>query len=144
MWDRLGHWLKRASGETAPGTERHLALAVVMAEAARADFERSPVELATIARALTDAFGMAAAEAEALVDEAVRRADSAISMHEFVGTLNRELDADGKARLIGWLWRIANADGRIDAQEEGMIRRMADLLYVPHSVLVQQRLATLD
>jgi uncharacterized tellurite resistance protein B-like protein len=38
------------------------------------------------------------------------------------------------------LWRLAWADGRVDPQEEALIRRLADLLFVPHGVFVQEKL----
>jgi len=140
MWGKLGDWLKRAPRAKAAGVDRHLALAVLMVEAARADFERSPEELALIRETLVSSMSMSLADAEALLQKAVTKSDAAISLYEFVAVLNDELDAGEKEQLIGWLWQIAHADGRVDPQEEGMIRRMAELLYVPHSALVRQRL----
>lgn len=140
MWNRLASWLDRAPRSMATGSDRRIATAVLMVEAARADFDRSPQELNLVRDTLAAAFDMPADEAGRLVSEAVSQSERAISLHGFVSELNRELDASDKANLIGWLWQIAHADGRVDVQEEAMIRRMADLLYVPHSVLVRQRI----
>lgn len=143
MWSKLGDWLKRAPRAKVTDVDRHLALAVLMVEAARADFERSPAELALIRDTLAASLSLSAAEAEELLQKAVTKSETAISLYEFVSVLNDELDADEKEQLIGWLWQIAHADGRLDPQEEGLIRRMAELLYVPHGAMVRQRLESI-
>ena len=121
--------------------DRHLAMAVLLLETARADFERSPAELDTIRQQLGAAFGLDAAQTEALLTRAAESAGAAVSLHEFVSTLNTELDADGKRELLGWLWQVALADGRIEPREESLIRQLADLLFVPHADFVRTRIA---
>jgi len=124
-----------------PAVDRHLAMAVLLLETARADFERDPAELALIREQLAKAFSLDAAQTEALLARAQQSAGAAVSLHDFVSTLNAELDADGKRQLLGWLWQVALADGRIEPREEGFIRQLADLLFVPHADFVRTRLA---
>ena len=38
------------------------------------------------------------------------------------------------------LWRVAFADGRIDKYEEHLVRKAADLLYVPHRHFIRAKL----
>nr|WP_245586186.1 TerB family tellurite resistance protein [Solimonas soli] len=121
--------------------DRHLAMAVLLLETARADFERSPAELQLIREQLGRAFQLDAAQTEALLARASESAGAAVSLHEFVSALNAELDADGKRELLGWLWQVALADGRIEPREEGLIRQLAELLFVPHADFVRTRLA---
>jgi uncharacterized tellurite resistance protein B-like protein len=120
--------------------DRHLAMAVLLLETARADFERSPAELQLIRDQLGKAFALDDAQAEALLARALESAGSAVSLHQFIATLNAELDADGKRELLVWLWQVALADGRIEPREEGLIRQLADLLFVPHSDFVRTRM----
>jgi uncharacterized tellurite resistance protein B-like protein len=120
--------------------DRHLAMAVLLLETARADFERSPAELRLIRDQLGKAFALDDAQAEALLARALESAGSAVSLHQFIATLNAELDADGKRELLVWLWQVALADGRIEPREEGLIRQLADLLFVPHSDFVRTRM----
>ena len=42
------------------------------------------------------------------------------------------LDAAQKKRIVELLWLVAFADGRKDAHEEHLVRRIAGLLHVPH------------
>ena len=43
--------------------------------------------------------------------------------------------------LIEQLWGIVYADGVIDKYEEAAIRKVSELLYVPHSAFVKAKLA---
>ncbi len=124
-----------------PAIDRHLAMAVLLLETARADFERSPQELTLIREQLAHAFGLEAAEADALIRRAADSAGAAVSLHDFVAALNAELDTAGKRELLVWLWQVALADGRIEPREEALIRQLADLLFVPHADFVRTRLA---
>lgn len=138
-------FLRRLSQAFTPppraGLDRHLAMAVLLLEIAGADFSRSPEELALIRQQLLSGLRLDADGAEALLTRALDRSESAISMHEFVAVLNEELDAAGKRELLGWLWQVALADGRIEPHEEARIRLLAELLFIPHADFVQTRLA---
>ncbi len=140
MRSALAAWLNRSRERSAPTIHHRLAAAVLLVETARADFRRDEEELDLVRATLADAFDLNHDEALQLVQDAMARAHDAVSLHDFVATLNRDLEAPEKERLIGWLWQVAYADGRIDPQEEALIRQMADWLYVPHQVFVRQRL----
>lgn len=141
MFDKLTR-LFRASpaGNTDEPAHRHLAMAVLLVETARADFADQSEERAVMRDALVDALGLTRDEAAQLVDQAFSRSRQTVSLHGFLDTLNRELDADGKRQLLEWLWRVAFADGRVDPQEEARIRQLADLLFLPHAEFVRLRL----
>jgi uncharacterized tellurite resistance protein B-like protein len=42
-------------------------------------------------------------------------------------------DDERKLRIVRALWGVAFADGRLCAHEEHLMRRVADLLHVPHA-----------
>ena len=42
--------------------------------------------------------------------------------------------------LLEDLWRVAYADDKLDKYEEYQIRKIADLLYIPHSIFIQSKL----
>lgn len=121
--------------------DRHLAMAVLLLETARADFERSPDELKLIRRQLAHGLNLDEMQTEALIARAADSAGTAVSLHEFVTALNQELDADGKRELLVWLWQVALADGHIEPREEALIRQLADLLFVPHEDFIKARIA---
>ena len=67
---------------------------------------------------------------DALLAEASRRADDAVSLHEFTHRLNRELPQSEKLGIVEMLWRVSHADGHIDKHEEQLIQRIAGLLHI--------------
>jgi uncharacterized tellurite resistance protein B-like protein len=140
MWQRLLQRLQAppAADETA---RRRLACAVLLLECARADFEHHEAELDTVRAALSAHFGLAPDELDALIAEAGDHARRAVSLHDYVERLNRGLDAADKRRILDLLWRVAYADGRVDPHEEHLLRRLADLLHLPHRDYIAAKLA---
>lgn len=140
MWRRLLGGLAGEAGETRlPATQ--LATAVLLLECARADFEHSEPEIATIRQVLHESFGLGQDELDQLLSEGRREAQSAISLHSYVARLNREQDPEAKRELMARLWRVAWADGRIDTHEEHLLRKLADLLHVSHGAMIREKLA---
>lgn len=139
MRSALSAWL-RTSRVRQPPPSQPLAAAVLLVEIAKADFQREAAELDLIRAMLVETFALTPEAAAQLVDEAIAQSQRSVSLHEYVGTLNQKMDAAEKERLLGWLWQVAHADGRVDPYEEALIRQMADWLYVPHSAFVRQRL----
>jgi uncharacterized tellurite resistance protein B-like protein len=107
-----------------------LATAALLIELARSDFSESSAERDAILQLLQKRFALAPAAVEALLAEASRRADGAVSLHEFTHRLNRELPQSEKLGIVEMLWRVSHADGRIDKHEEQLIQRIAGLLHI--------------
>ena len=55
-----------------------------------------------------------------------------VSFHEFIQDINKEYSKDQKLSLIEFLWKTAYADGRLDVDEERLVRRIADLIKIKH------------
>ncbi|MEM1153413.1 MAG: TerB family tellurite resistance protein [Pseudomonadota bacterium] len=49
--------------------------------------------------------------------------------------------APQKLELIGSMWRVAYADGRLDKYEEHLIRQVAELCYVSHEDYIKSKLS---
>ena len=107
-----------------------LATATLLIELARADFSESSAEMAAIRQLLRRRYAMDDATLDKLIVDATRRADRAVSLHEFTHRLNLELPEADKLAIIEMLWRVSNADGSIDKHEEHLIRRIAGLLHI--------------
>ena len=135
--------LIRRFSETPPPPEkrRELAIAVLLMETARADFEHAEPELETVRQALVQLLDLESEEASRLMAQARDAASQTVTLHGYVGELNASTDAEGKREIIALLWQVAYADGRLDPQEEHLIRRIADLLHVPHHEFIRQKLA---
>tara|TARA_B110000261_G_C12844659_1_gene261785 strand:- start:159 stop:590 length:432 start_codon:yes stop_codon:yes gene_type:complete len=56
--------------------------------------------------------------------------DKSVSFYEFIEDINKEYSKEEKLSLISFLWRVAYADFILEVQEERLIRRIADLIYI--------------
>ena len=107
-----------------------LATAALLVELSRSDFSESTVEADAIRHLLQKRFNLADDALDQLLVNAGRRADKAVSLHEFTHRLNRELPEEDKLAIVEMLWRVSHADGRIDKHEEHLIQRIAGLLHI--------------
>ena len=137
-----GYFEELFSAKDAPAEAEHtieLATAVLMIEISLADDHGHEAERRVIADLLLHQFKLDAREVKELVRLAEAERDHAVSLHDFVRLLNEHIGATGKARIIENLWRIAYADAVIDKYEEYSIRKLADLLHVPHSQYIKAK-----
>lgn len=141
----LRKWISRrfvAATEESPERERtrNLAVAALLVEVLRADYDLSATERRQVLASLRDTLGLGDAEGEALFDLAEQRVDRAHDLHQFTSELNRALSHEEKLRLVEHLWRVAQSDATVHKYEEHLIRRVADLLYVSHREFIAAKL----
>jgi len=119
-----------------------LATAALLLELSRADFSESVAEKEAIGHLLQKRFNASVEATDKLMAEAARRADRAVSLHEFTHRLNRELPEADKLAIVEMLWQVANADGRIDKHEEQLVQRIAGLLHITDKDRMRLKLKT--
>jgi len=127
-----------------PGHERrHLLLAVarLLHEVTRVDLASSEVERAAAEHALADLFELPPRDAADLLAEGRERAKQLTSYFAPVSVIKRDLPLPERVHLIEHMWRIAYADGQLDAHEDHYVRKIGHLLYVPNtqSMLARNR-----
>lgn len=119
--------------------QKRLAAAALMVEVMVIDRHMDEQELQDIQRLLQKQFQLSQEEIDQLVMLAREEVKHATSLYQFTRQINDHFDATGKAQLIENLWRVAFADGVLDMHEEALIRRIAELLYVPHKDFIQTK-----
>ena len=117
-----------------------LAIAELLMEIARADLKVGTAELGIVHAHLRTAYGLSDEEIESLSVLAQSRVEQAVSLHDTVGQVNDALDPEQKRELLRTLWQVAYADGRLDPYEEALLRRLSELLYIPHRIFIQEKL----
>jgi uncharacterized tellurite resistance protein B-like protein len=117
-----------------------LTTAALLVELARSDFSASAEEVEAIRHLLQKRFSLSEPALDTLIADATRRADRAVSLHEFTHRLNRELPEGDKLAIVEMLWRVSHADGRIDKHEEHLVQRIAGLLHISDRDRVRLRL----
>jgi uncharacterized tellurite resistance protein B-like protein len=129
----------RAYAETAanPDERQQLALASLLVEMARADFDESSEEQEQIIGLLGRHFELTDEEAAALLVRAQSSLEGSVCLFDFTRALHESLDALQKTEVIRLLWEVAHADDRLDKYEDSLVRKVADLLYVSHSDVIR-------
>ncbi|MDP3858240.1 MAG: TerB family tellurite resistance protein [Stagnimonas sp.] len=121
-----------------------LAVAQLLIEIARSDLKVQDKELAVVRQHLAQGYDLSSGQLDALVAAASQAVDAATSLYDTVKRVNETLDAQQKAGLMHALWQVAYADEKLDAYEEALLRRMADLIHVPHEVFIREKLRLLE
>ena len=120
----------------APGRdERHtieLATAALLAETARVDAGVGERERAAAIAAVRGKFGLAPDEADQLIRLAEDEAAQATDYFQFTSLINRHFTPEQKIRVIELMWAVAWADAELSAHERHLMRKIVDLLHVPH------------
>ena len=116
-----------------------VATSVLLIEMARADFHQDDFEDKKITELLKAHFNLSHGEAQSLFEEGQKKADDAVSLHEFTRTLHTKLTQIEKEKVIGMLWELAMVDQELDKYEDYLVRKIANLLYVSNTVVLRIR-----
>ncbi|MGB1091631.1 MAG: TerB family tellurite resistance protein [Oceanobacter sp.] len=127
--------------ESAPPTTYtlDLAAAALMVEVMKADHEIDPQEQSVLRSVLAELFDLSDTDTESLLQEATTASNNATDLFRFTDTVHEKFSEEQKFRLVVGLWKVAYASDGIDRYEEHIIRRIADLLYVPHSEFMRAK-----
>jgi uncharacterized tellurite resistance protein B-like protein len=128
------------AGQQDGGHAVRLATAALLIEVTRADYHVEQSERRAVVSAMQDLFGLSGAETDELVAIAEEEVDGAVSLSQFTQLVDREFSQEQKAQVIEMMWRVAFADLNKDQHEEYLVRKVADLLHVPHSTFIRARL----
>jgi uncharacterized tellurite resistance protein B-like protein len=145
----LKKWLsERLSGsdsdEAEDGEGFKLAVAALMVEVLRADHETDEAERRQVVESIGRQLGLGESDGRELLELAERRVDASHDLYQFTSQVNRVCNETEKLRLVEQLWRVASADSVIHKYEEHLIRRIADLLHVPHRAFIVAKLRAAD
>ena len=141
----LKNWISRqltasSAGEGVATGDVHLAVAALLVEVLRADYDVSVGERQQVVASLSRLLGLGDEASQALVAEAERQIDGAHDLYQYTSQVNRAWSENEKVRLLEGLWQVARADATVHKYEEHLIRRVADLLHVPHSGFIAAKL----
>jgi uncharacterized tellurite resistance protein B-like protein len=130
----------REPGSDSLASGARLAVAALLVEVLRADFDVSADERRQVLASLQRLLDLDAAACEELLELAEAHIDRSHDLYQFTSAINRAYSPEDKQRLLEELWRVAHADERLHKYEEHLIRRVADLLHVRHSEFIATKL----
>ena len=132
--------------ESATGKDHslQLATAALLFELARADDRIDDRERDSMRSLVQRQFELDEVEISALIDMASEESRQATCLFEFTRLVNEHYGPEDKRHIMEMCWHVAYSDGVLDRYEEHYIRRLADLLYVPHKDFIAAKHAVLN
>jgi uncharacterized tellurite resistance protein B-like protein len=138
-------WIEKLTqlGEptTQKGNDRDelgMALAVLMLEVAKSDFQESDSEIQSMTAWLkSQDLGLSHDNVTRLLDSARGEQAQSSGLFEYTRRACEQMSMEERVELVEQLWLIAHADGVIDKYEEAVIRKASELLYVSHSDFIR-------
>lgn len=116
-----------------------LATAALLVEMTRADSEVTDDERRAVDAGLQEVFGLDAAETAELVRLAELEVKKSASLFQFTHLVDKAYPMERKIRIVELLWRVAYSDSCKNHHEEHLVRKIAELLHVPHSAFILAR-----
>lgn len=116
------------SPDRLPEPDAHLALAALLVRVARSDGDYASAEVARIDRVLMERHRLSPFEAAGLRTEAEALEAAAPDTVRFTRALKAATAHEDRAELMTALWSVALADGLRGADEDTLLRMVANLL----------------
>jgi uncharacterized tellurite resistance protein B-like protein len=104
------------------------------------DDKVEPEEQEIILSLIHQSFSLTAEQTTALLELAEQQRKQATDYFQFTSLINKEYSLEQKIRLVEALWKIAFVDGVLDMHEEYLVRKIADLLHVPHTAFIMAKI----
>lgn len=110
--------------------EVQVAVAALLVEAACSDDHFSPAERDTIAGILAQCFGLTDEATARLIRLGQEAAADASQLFRFTHMVTEHMKPADRIVLIEMLWEVAYTNGRLDPEEDSLVRQVAGLIYV--------------
>lgn len=133
MLDFLKEFLSEVGSGHKPASgfdegDYRLAAAALLIHVSMIDGDISPRERERLQIVLQREFDLDEDATAELIVAATAADREAVDLYSFTSLLNRSLDEDGRRRMVGMMWQIVFADGRMNEFEDNIVWRASDLL----------------
>jgi uncharacterized tellurite resistance protein B-like protein len=121
-------------------SESQFMAVVLLLQLSHADFDSTEQEQQLVLGYLQREYQLAPDIAQQVLAQANQLAADATCLHAYTSKL-KVLSETERLALLNQLWQLAWADGSVDPNEEMMLRKVADLLFIRHSDFIKAKLA---
>jgi uncharacterized tellurite resistance protein B-like protein len=128
--ERIRKLLSAPESASARPDDLQIAVAVLLVEAARMDDTFDQYERGTIETLLEHRFQLSHDETQELLKLAEETAERSHQLHPFTRLTVERMEPKARIGLIEMLWEVAYADGKLDPDEDVLLRRVAGLIYI--------------
>ncbi|MCC4274752.1 tellurite resistance TerB family protein [Marinomonas communis] len=132
-----------STGTVADPISYQKAVAALLLEVVIADDEIHPSEEQSAKEAIKSVSDLGE-DIDRLFDDVKNTIHDANDAYQFTKVINEQANLEQKFELLKCLWRVAYADGNLDAHEDHRIRKISELLFMQHSEFIQAKLAVLE
>lgn len=119
--------------------DAHVALCVLLLEAAYADGECSDEEKEHVVSTLTTKCGFPKEEIDELIASGYRERGDSVDLFRFTRYMNNNFTKQEKISVMEDVWRIIHIDGRLEAHEDHFVHKLANLLRLTHKDLIDSK-----
>ena len=121
---------KKEVDSNQPNFEIELTASVLAYEIARSDGDISNDELSVLMEEIEKIATKVGKESFEILKIVESYSKDSVSFYEFIEDINKNYSKKEKLSLLKFLWKTAYADGKLDVDEERIVRRVADLIMI--------------
>lgn len=122
----------------------HLASAALLLEMVQMDGEVRAEQCAAVKNAVREHFDLDTDEAAELLELAEQERVGSTDYFQFTSLINSVYSPEQKITLVEELWRVGYANESLHVYEEHLVRKIADLLHVPHGAFIAAKHRAFD
>lgn len=117
-----------------------VATCIILLEVAKSDDEFSSIEKATVKAILKKKFDVSAEAVEELMEMASTKREESVDLWQFTNLINQNYTKEEKIKIVESAWRVIYADKKLDGYEDHFVHKLAKLLQLDHSELIEAKL----
>ena len=137
----LGEQPEKGNGTGTREDKAHIALCVLLLEAAYADGQCSKEEMNNVVSTLKVQADMSSEDLDTLINTAYQEREDAVDLFKFTRYLNQHYTQKQKLEVMESVWRVIHTDGRLEAHEDQFAHRLANLLRLTHKELIDAKIS---
>lgn len=126
----------KADMQNEKSLDLRVALCALFVEMSVIDGEFTEKERNTVISVLKQDYGLPDEYADTLIASSESELAKSTDLWGFTRLINEECTVKEKERLIEMAWKIAFADGRLEAHEDYLMHKLANLLHISHGKLM--------
>ena len=132
--------LQTSKAKQSPRKKLEVASAALFIEVAKADGDFSDDERKRIIDLMKEEFELDDECVDELLELSEKRVEESISVYEFTSIINEGFSQQEKLELLKNLWRIIYVDGKLDSQEDRLIKIIGGTMNIEHKDIIGAKL----